>query len=53
MKPIFRIGRLRVFKQSNWNKKKEFKLEVLSIEVDFTYKFVCVILLNFEFEINW
>lgn len=53
MKPAFRLGRLRLYKQSNWERHKGLKLEFFSIEVDLTYKFVCFIFLNFEFEIDW
>lgn len=52
MTPTIRIGRLRFFKQSNWDKKK-MKIEFFSIEVDLKYKFICFIILNFEFEIDW
>jgi hypothetical protein len=53
MKPTIRLGRLRFFKQSNWEKKKGMKIDFFSIEVDLTYKFVCIVILNFEFEIDW
>lgn len=54
MKPTFRLGRLRLFKQNKWEHSKGcFKLTFFSIEIDLTYKFICFVLLNFEFEINW
>ena len=53
MKPTFRIGRLRFFKQSNWENKKGMKIDFFSIEVDLTYKFICFVILNFELEIDW
>jgi hypothetical protein len=56
MKPIIRLGRLRLFKTNNWKdgkREKEFKLEIFSIEVNTFFKYVCLIILNFEFEIDW
>ena len=53
MKPTFRIGRLRFFKQSNWGNKKGMKIDFFSIEVDLKYKFICFVILNFELEIDW
>lgn len=54
MKPTFRFRRLRFFKQSNWAKnEKGMKIDFFSIEVDLKYKFFCLIILNFEFEIDW
>jgi hypothetical protein len=53
MKPTIRLGRLRFFKQSNWENKKGMKIDFFSIEVDLTYKFICFVILNFEFEIDW
>lgn len=51
MKPTIRIGRLRFFKQNNWENK--MKIDFFSIEVDLKYKFICFVVLNFEFEIDW
>lgn len=53
MKPTFRFGRLRFFKQSIWENEKGMKIDFLSLEVDLKYKFVSLIILNFEFEIDW
>ena len=47
----FRIGRLPLIKGDK--KTKEFKLQLCSIEVDTFFKCACVILFNFEIEINW
>lgn len=52
MKPTIRIGRLRLFILNNW-KRTEFNIDFFSIEADLTYKFICIIILNFEFEIDW
>ena len=52
MKPIIRIGKLRFFIENNWEKKR-LNIDFFSIEVDLTYKFICIIILNFEFEIDW
>ena len=53
MKRTFRIGRLRFFKQSNWADEESLKIEFFSIEVDLAHKFICFVILNFEFEIDW
>ena len=53
MKPIIRIGKLRLFIISNWKNKKGLNIDFFSIEADLTYKFICIIILNFEFEIDW
>ena len=56
MTPKIRLGRLRLFKTNNWGRnkrEKEFKLEFLSIEVNTTFKYVCLVILNFEFEVDW
>ena len=51
MKPTIRLGRLRFFKQNNWENK--MKIDFFSIEADLKYKFICFVILNFEFEIDW
>ena len=53
MEPIIRIGRLRLFTQSNWGNEEKLKIEFFSIEIDLAYKFICFVILNFEFEIDW
>lgn len=54
MKPTFRFGRLRFFKQSNWaENEKGMRIDFFSIEVDLKYKFISLVILNFEFEIDW
>lgn len=56
MTPKIRLGRLRLFKSNNWGngiREKEFKLEFFTIEVNTKFKYVCLVILNFEFEIDW
>ena len=51
-----RVGGLRFFKTMNWGgvlKEKKFKLELFTFEVYPKARYVCVIILNFEFEIDW
>lgn len=53
MKPIIRIGKLRLFVFNNWKDQTEFNIDFFSINADLKYKYICIYILNFEFQINW
>lgn len=53
MTPKIRIGRLRIFKTNKWDNKETMRIEFFTIEIDLKYKFICLTILNFEFEIDW
>lgn len=51
MKPTFRIGRLRLFTQSNWGNEEKLKIEFFLNRNRFVIQ--VYMLYHFEFEIDW